>query len=107
MFLGMGIPELVIIVVIVLIIFGPKNLPKIGSALGKTVKNVREGMEEGKDEKDAESPIEPHDDVEVIEDEDDADAPEQASSDSVFCSKCGAKNAADAEFCSKCGNKLN
>lgn len=107
MFLGMGIPELVIIVVIVLIIFGPKNLPKIGSALGKTVKNVREGMEEGKDDKDAESPIESHDDVEVIEDEDDADAPEQASSDSVFCSKCGAKNAADAEFCSKCGNKLN
>ncbi|MDM8271619.1 twin-arginine translocase TatA/TatE family subunit [Thermophilibacter provencensis] len=106
MFLGMGIPELVIIVVIVLIIFGPKNLPKIGSALGKTVKNVREGMEDGKEEI-SEGPVESHDDVEVIEDEDDADAPEAASTDAVFCSKCGAKNAADAEFCSKCGNKLN
>ena len=107
MFLGMGIPELVIIVVIVLIIFGPKNLPKIGSALGKTVKNVREGMEDGKDEKGSESPIESHDDVELIEDEDDADAPEEASDDTVFCSKCGAKNSADAGFCSKCGAKLN
>ena len=46
MFLGMGPFELIIIVAIILIIFGPKNLPKIGSALGKTVKNVREGMEE-------------------------------------------------------------
>ncbi|MDM8271235.1 Sec-independent protein translocase subunit TatA/TatB [Thermophilibacter provencensis] len=47
MLLGMGIPELAIILVVVLVIFGPKNLPKIGSAIGKTVKNVREGMEEG------------------------------------------------------------
>ena len=108
MILGLGIPELLIIVVVVLVIFGPKNLPKIGSALGKTVKNVREGMEEGSEDKsdDNASPIESHD-VEVVEDEDDADAPETAASDSVFCSKCGAKNAADAEFCSKCGNKLN
>ena len=47
MILGMGVPELAVILVIVLVIFGPKNLPKIGSAIGKTVKNVREGMEEG------------------------------------------------------------
>ncbi|WP_417230970.1 twin-arginine translocase TatA/TatE family subunit [Thermophilibacter sp.] len=104
---GMGPLELVIILAVVLIIFGPKNLPKIGSALGKTVKNVREGMDEGsKDKDDDESPIEAHDDVEVIEDEDDADAPEDAE-EAVFCTKCGAKNAADAGFCSKCGAKLN
>ena len=47
MILGLGIPELLIILIVILVIFGPKNLPKIGSALGKTVKNVREGMEEG------------------------------------------------------------
>ena len=108
MILGLGPLELVVIVVVILLIFGPKNLPKIGSALGKTVKNVREGMEEGDDKGEkSDSPIEAHDDVEVIEDEDDADAPEEAASDAVFCSKCGAKNASDAGFCSKCGNKLN
>jgi len=48
-FLGMGVQELVIILAIALLIFGPKNLPKLGSALGKTVKNVREGLD-GKDE---------------------------------------------------------
>ena len=76
MIFGMGPFELLLIVVVVLVIFGPKNLPKIGSALGNTVKNVREGMEEGSEDKadEADSPIESHD-VEVVEDEDDADAP--------------------------------
>ena len=35
--LGMGVPELLIILVVVLLIFGPKNLPKLGASLGKTV----------------------------------------------------------------------
>ncbi|RXZ54117.1 twin-arginine translocase TatA/TatE family subunit [Senegalimassilia faecalis] len=47
-FLGMGVPELLIILVVILLIFGPKNLPKLGSALGKTVKNLREGMADNK-----------------------------------------------------------
>ena len=44
---GIGMPELLIILVVILIIFGPKNLPKLGSALGRTVKGVREGLEGG------------------------------------------------------------
>ena len=77
MILGLGIPELLIIVVVVLIIFGPKNLPKLGSALGKTVKNVREGMEEGSDDKDvakAEKSSSSENVEEVVADPDDADA---------------------------------
>lgn len=51
-FLGMGVPELLIILVVVLLIFGPKNLPKLGSAIGKSVKSLREGMtsDDGKPE---------------------------------------------------------
>jgi sec-independent protein translocase protein TatA len=48
---GLGVPELIIILIVVLVIFGPKNLPKLGSSLGKTVKNIREGMESTDDEK--------------------------------------------------------
>ena len=46
---GLGTGELVIILVIVLVLFGPKRLPQLGKSLGKTVKSVREGLE-GKDE---------------------------------------------------------
>ena len=53
MIFGLGTPEILVILVVVLVIFGPKNLPKLGSALGKTVKNVREGMEGEEDEEKA------------------------------------------------------
>ena len=50
----LGIVEIIIILVFILIIFGPKNLPKLGSAIGKAVKNLREGLGSKKniDEKD-------------------------------------------------------
>ena len=57
MIFGLGTPEILIILVVVLVIFGPKNLPKLGSALGKTVKNVREGME-GEEEESSEEKTE-------------------------------------------------
>jgi sec-independent protein translocase protein TatA len=40
---------LIIILVIVLIIFGPKQLPQLGKSLGKTMKSIRDGAE-GKEE---------------------------------------------------------
>lgn len=111
MILGMGIPELLIILVVVLLIFGPKNLPKIGSALGKTVKNVREGMEDGDKDKDKDKDKNESEDAsaeEVVADEDDADLPDNADEGKyVYCNKCGTKNPADSAFCSKCGAKLS
>ena len=63
MILGLGIPELVLIVVVVMLIFGPKNLPKLGKAVGETVKGVREGM----DSETKEESKEPE--AEIVEDE--------------------------------------
>ncbi len=37
--------EWIVILIVALLIFGPKNLPKLGKSLGSTVKNIREGME--------------------------------------------------------------
>lgn len=118
MVLGLGPFEIIVILGIALLIFGPKNLPKLGSALGKTVKSVREGMEtdDAKDdavakkteEIPAESAVVEHVDAKSAADVATAtsDAESVSTDDAVFCSKCGTKNASDAAFCSKCGNKL-
>jgi sec-independent protein translocase protein TatA len=42
---GLGPTELVVILLIVLLLFGPKQLPKLGKMFGKTMRNVRDGME--------------------------------------------------------------
>lgn len=38
---GIGMPELIIILVIILIIFGVGKLPEIGGGMGKAIKNFR------------------------------------------------------------------
>ncbi len=43
---GFGVPELVIILVIVLVVFGAGKLPGIGSALGKSITNFKKGIED-------------------------------------------------------------
>ena len=46
-----GTNELLIILVVVLLIFGPKNLPKLGKMFGKTMKSFKDGINE--DDEDA------------------------------------------------------
>ena len=43
---GMGLPELILILVVVRVIFGPKNLPQLGGMLGRTVKKIRGRVED-------------------------------------------------------------
>jgi len=43
---GIGMPELIIILVIILIIFGAGKLPEIGSGIGKGIKNFRKATKE-------------------------------------------------------------
>lgn len=43
---GIGMPELLVIMVIALVIFGAGKLPELGGALGKSIKDFKKGMEE-------------------------------------------------------------
>lgn len=47
-----GPTELLMILLVVLIIFGPKNLPKLGKMFGKTMKGFQEGINDDDDEDD-------------------------------------------------------
>ncbi|XID90564.1 twin-arginine translocase TatA/TatE family subunit [Paenibacillaceae bacterium WGS1546] len=51
MFNNIGIPGLIIILIIILIIFGPKKLPEIGSAVGRTLSEFKKGTRNLIDEK--------------------------------------------------------
>ena len=82
--LGLGVPELVIILIVVLLIFGPKNLPKLGASLGTTVKSLRDGMAfDKKDDEEEEM-------VAIVEDE---PAPATASAKTTAVKKVVKKKA--------------
>ncbi|MEK6744299.1 MAG: TatA/E family twin arginine-targeting protein translocase [Nitrospirota bacterium] len=46
---GLGIPELIVIFVIALVVFGPKKLPDLGKALGKGIAEFKRASQEVKD----------------------------------------------------------
>ena len=83
--------EWVVILIVALLIFGPKNLPKLGKSLGSTVKNIREGMEGDKAEtKQAE-------DVVVEESEEDKEIAELEAKLAAAKKKKAEDSDADAE----------
>lgn len=42
---GLGVPEVAVIALVAILIFGPKKIPEIGSALGKTIRGFKEEMD--------------------------------------------------------------
>ena len=47
---GLGWPEVIIIMVVAILIFGPKKIPELGSTLGKTLRGFKEEIKEPSDE---------------------------------------------------------
>jgi sec-independent protein translocase protein TatA len=76
---GLGMPELIVVMVLALLVFGPKSLPGIGSGLAKAIRGFREGTEK---------------------------TPRmQTAPESMACSRCGSPFAVSAAFCVECGKK--
>ena len=48
--MGIGFPELMVILVIIMIIFGAGKLPEIGNAFGRSIKNFKQSMKEAEQE---------------------------------------------------------
>jgi sec-independent protein translocase protein TatA len=47
---GLGLPEMGVIVIVAILIFGPKKIPELGTALGKTLRGFKEEMKTPSDE---------------------------------------------------------
>lgn len=49
---GLGLPEMAVIGVVAILIFGPKKIPELGSALGKTLRGFKQELNPDDDEND-------------------------------------------------------
>lgn len=47
----LGLPEMLVILAIVIIIFGASRLPQLGKGIGSAIKNFKDGIKEGTDDK--------------------------------------------------------
>ena len=52
---GIGMPELMIICVIIFVIFGAGQIPELGAGLGKGIKNFKKGISSAEEKKEVKS----------------------------------------------------
>jgi sec-independent protein translocase protein TatA len=81
---GIGFPELMVIAVIALLVFGPKRLPEAGKALGQAIRDFKASME-GKD---------------------DVPTRSKGAQALLSCPDCGKSVEANAAFCAHCRSTL-
>jgi len=99
---GLQPVHLVVVAIVALLIFGPRQLPEIGRGIGKAIIEFRKGAQE-MTEGFREEVAKPVNSASVPTDSVPASAQPAVGR---YCSKCGAPNTADARFCNHCGSEL-
>lgn len=91
---GLGAPELIIVLVIIMLVFGVGKLPEVGGALGK---GIREFRRSASDVEDAMKESTVKSEVAVPA------AVPAAAATTWRCAACGESNATRNQFCGNCG----
>jgi sec-independent protein translocase protein TatA len=81
-------PELIVILIIAVLIFGASRLPELGSSLGKAIKGFKEASEKR-------------------EPDDSPPAGKVDGATTASCPQCGHEVTPGATFCAACGKKLS
>jgi sec-independent protein translocase protein TatA len=87
---GLGFPELIIILVVVLLIFGASRLADVGGALGSSIREFRKAAKEPEEEEAASS------NASIA-------APAEQPRAERHCTSCGATIEGEHKFCANCG----
>jgi sec-independent protein translocase protein TatA len=88
MFPGYGWGPILIILVIVLILFGPKRLPELGESIGKAIKGFKKA----------------HDDPESMATK--PEIPPSAAAQTSTCTQCHKEYSGEFAFCPHCGQRV-
>jgi len=115
--MGFGIQpiHIVLIVVVALLIFGPKKLPDMGRSIGKALSEFRSGAKEMSEgfRQEVSQPVTPQAAGPAIQSST-VSAPNASAASPTpnpapqgrFCIQCGAQNLPESRFCGSCGAKL-
>ena len=76
--MGIGFPELMIILVTIMIIFGAGKLPEIGSAFGNSIRNFKKSMKEAEEDTEALPENASTDEAKEVTEGDSGDEPQTA-----------------------------
>lgn len=89
---GYNFSTLIIILVIALLLFGPKRLPELGESIGKAIKGFKKA----------------HDDPEsVITKSETPGGASASATQTTTCPQCHKELTGEFAFCPHCGNRLN
>ncbi len=106
-----GVPELIIVAVIILLLFGPGKAADLGSSLGKGIREFRKATRDDADDPTpstlaSTTSATPAAGV-VVTSTPSAPMVMGASPEKLrFCTECGGQNVADAKFCIACGRSM-
>ena len=106
----LGLPELAIILVIVVLIFGVGRLPEVGGAIGKGIREFRHATKDDEPgdgtTSNASTDVAPEVTATTATATTDASAPAASAPETIFCAECGEKNLRAAKFCANCGKPI-